>query len=460
MRLRSYDQYKPSGVAWLGDFPTHWEVKRGRFAMRVNPASDRLLTLNPDAEVTFLPMEAVGEYGGLNLETTKLLSDIGSGYTEFQDGDVIVAKITPCFENGKGALASGLTNGVAFGTTELHVLRTGSRLNNKFLFYLTISSVYRKTGEAEMYGAGGQKRVPPEFNKNFPLLLPPLEEQCDIAGFLDCETARLDALVGKKRELIGKLREKRAALISRTVSRGLPPDDACAAGFNPHPKLRSSGIEWIGDVPMRWVMGRVSALFQFRSGGTPNTDIADYWNGDIPWVSAKDMKALRISDAEDHITSTAVSESATSIVPVGTVLIVARSGILRHTLPVAVALREVAINQDIKGLLPNKDQIVSLFFAYWVQGHQPALLTLWRQQGATVESLDFEKLKTAVLPLPPVREQSAIADFLNRETAVIDCMIEKVEAAIERLLEYRSALITAAVTGKIDVRDPVRQVPA
>lgn len=100
-------------------------------------------------------MEAIGENGGLNLVSTKPLDEIGITYTEFQDGDVVVAKITPCFENGKAALAEGLTNGAAFGTTELHVLRPLPVLDRRLLFYLIISSVYRKTGEAEMHGAGG-----------------------------------------------------------------------------------------------------------------------------------------------------------------------------------------------------------------------------------------------------------------------------------------------------------------
>ena len=99
-----------------------------RFCMRVNPRSIRLRELGPEDEISFVPMDAVGEYGGLNLELTRSVGDIGSGYTEFDDGDVIVAKITPCFENGKGALASGLKNGAAIGTTELHVLRANPGL--------------------------------------------------------------------------------------------------------------------------------------------------------------------------------------------------------------------------------------------------------------------------------------------------------------------------------------------
>ena len=132
-----------------------------------------------------MAMEAVGEYGGLDLALTKELSDVGDGYTYFSDGDVVVAKITPCFENGKGSLAGGLVNGIAFGTTELHVMRCRPELDKRFAFYLTLTDSFRRLGEAEMYGAGGQKRVPESFITNLKHPIPPLPEQRAIAAFLD-----------------------------------------------------------------------------------------------------------------------------------------------------------------------------------------------------------------------------------------------------------------------------------
>ena len=144
--------------------------------------------------------------------------------------------------------------------------------------------------------------------------------------------------------------------------------------MNRYPAYRPSGVEWLGDVPRHWGTARVTDVFEARSGGTPSTAEDDYWEGAIPWVSAKDMKALRITDTEDHISEEAVSESATSMVPKGAVLLVARSGILKHTLPVGLAECEVAINQDIKGLIPDPTSVDGLYFAYWTHGLQSALL--------------------------------------------------------------------------------------
>ena len=183
-----YPAYRPSGVEWLAEVPAHWEVKRLKYAATLNPRVSEIRRLASDTGVSFVPMEAVREYGGLNLSLTKALADVADGYTYFSDGDVLVAKITPCFENGKGSLAEGLLNGIAFGTTELHVLRCRSGLDKRFTFYLTLGNAFRKLGEAEMYGAGGQKRVPESFVADLRHPIPPLPEQCAIAAFLDRET--------------------------------------------------------------------------------------------------------------------------------------------------------------------------------------------------------------------------------------------------------------------------------
>lgn len=214
----AYPAYKPSGVEWLGEIPAHWQAKRLRFVGKVNPVKSEVAHLLPDTEVSFVPMEAVSEYGGLNLDQTKRIEDVYQGYTYFRDGDVVIAKITPCFENGKGSIATGLTNGVGFGTTELHVVRPLPEIDRQFFFYISISVAFRQLGEAEMYGAGGQKRVPDSFIRDYRCPVPPLEEQQRIAAFLDRETVRIDALVMKVRDSIDMLREYRTALISAAVT--------------------------------------------------------------------------------------------------------------------------------------------------------------------------------------------------------------------------------------------------
>lgn len=208
---------KDSEVPWLGDIPAHWVPKRMRFCMKTNPSKGEI-KLNDDELVSFIPMEAVGEFGGLNLDAEKELGEIGGGYTYFADSDVVVAKITPCFENGKGAIARGLKNGIAFGTTELHVMRSDDTLLPDYLFHLTMSHPFRCIGESEMYGAGGQKRVPETFLKDFRIGLPPVNEQQDIIDYINKVNKKLDLQMSKATDVIDCLTEYRSALITNAVT--------------------------------------------------------------------------------------------------------------------------------------------------------------------------------------------------------------------------------------------------
>lgn len=208
---------KDSKVEWLGDIPAHWAPKRMRFCMKTNPSKGEI-KLNDDELVSFIPMEAVGEFGGLNLDAEKELGEISGGYTYFADNDVVVAKITPCFENGKGAIARGLKNGMAFGTTELHVIRSDDTLLPDYLFHLTMSHPFRCIGESEMYGAGGQKRVPETFLKDFRIGLPPVNEQQDIIDYINKVNQKLDLQMSKATDVIDRLTEYRSALITNAVT--------------------------------------------------------------------------------------------------------------------------------------------------------------------------------------------------------------------------------------------------
>lgn len=453
MRFAAYPKYKPSGVEWLGDVPEHWDVKRGRFCMDVNPSSRLMRTLGPEEEVSFVPMEAVGEYGGLELGQTRAISDVGSGYTEFEDGDVVVAKITPCFENGKGALATGLLNGAAFGTTELHVLRAAPILERRFLFYFSISRLFRSSGEGEMYGAGGQKRVPPEFCENVRLPLPPIDDQRAIADFLDRETAKIDTLVAKKRTLIERLKEKRTALISRTVTRGLPPDAARAAGLDPHPKLKPSGIDWLGDVPEHWDVLPFTKYVAEKSdyrGKTPEKTqdgvfLVTAKNVRMGYIDYEGSQECVAEDEYEDIMRRGLPRKGdilfTTEAPLGNVALVDRE--------------DVALAQRIIRFRMKPEYFFGKFALYGMMSDHFQLQLQGLSTGSTAEGLKASKLPVLRLVAPPVEEQRAIADYLEAATARIGGMVAKVEIAIERLQEYRTALITAAVTGKIDVRREV-----
>jgi len=440
-KWKPYPVYKDSGVEWLEEIPEHWEVKRLRFACQINPSKAALTSLPINTQVSFLPMEHIGEDGTISLGEIRSIEEVWQGYTYFRNGDVIVAKITPCFENGKGALCNQLVNGLGFGTTELHVLRAKKVLHPDFIFYLTKSAPFRTLGKAMMYGSAGQQRVPEDFIRDFRIGLPSFSEQRAIVAFLDQETAKIKPLIAKKERLIELLQEKRTALISHAVMKGLDPTVP----------MKDSGVEWLGEIPMHWEVRRLKFAASFFGGGTPLKENIEYWSGDIPWVSPKDMKADIIDETEDHITESAIENSSTRLIRSGAVLIVVRSGILRHSIPVAINIRPVALNQDMKAILPQPFLLPG-YVAHVVRGHQKALLVVWRKEGATVESIEYELLLNTTFPIPSLLEQQAIVTYLDRETAKIDALISRIREGIEKLKEYSSALISAALTGKIDVR--------
>jgi type I restriction enzyme S subunit len=175
-----------------------WASTRVRYVAELNPAAPNWVTSRPDLEPSFLPMEAIGENASLRLDQTRLVEAVRNGYSFFQDGDVAFAKVTPCFENGKAAVMAGLAEGAGFGTTELTVARANSRIINRFLFYVLTEDRFKQLGKSAMTGAGGLKRVPDLFTKDFAFPLPSLAEQRRIVAFLDRETAQIDNLVGKQ----------------------------------------------------------------------------------------------------------------------------------------------------------------------------------------------------------------------------------------------------------------------
>ena len=204
----------------------------------------------------------------------------------------------------------------------------------------------------------------------------------------------------------------------------------------------------MSDLPHGWVTISIGDLGEWRGGGTPSKSNEAFWDGDIPWVSPKDMKRRFISDAEDKITEAAVSSSATNLIPAGSVLIVTRSGILRHSLPTAVTVRPVAINQDLKALSPAPFVDVE-FVDLQLRCETRQILSSCAKSGTTVDSVDFEALRRFPFCLPPLAEQRRIVEKLDALTA----RTARARADLDRSLDlgprYRLSLLRAAMRGRL-----------
>ena len=207
---------KDSGVEWLGEVPEHWETSKIKYVAELTPKKSELS--NSDSRFcTFVPMEKL-KLGSLVKDEEKLISEVIGGYTYFKDGDLLLAKVTPCFENKNMVVASGLKNGIGFGSSEIYVLRTNHKVDTQFLYYRLQEDQFMELGAGAMTGAGGLKRVPSEFLNNFEFALPPLSEQIVITKFLNEYLIKNENLMNKAQSAIHLMQERRTALISAAVT--------------------------------------------------------------------------------------------------------------------------------------------------------------------------------------------------------------------------------------------------
>ncbi|MDD0973185.1 MULTISPECIES: restriction endonuclease subunit S [Pseudomonas] len=219
--------------------------------------------------------------------------------------------------------------------------------------------------------------------------------------------------------------------------------------YKPYPVYKDSGVEWLGQVPGHWAVSPLKYVVTFRSGGTPSKDKQEFWDGDIPWASAKDLKKEQLEDTQDHLTELAVTSGAASLVPAGSVLVVVRGMILARIFPVAEAMVPMAINQDLKALHASS-KLDGRFLAHLLRGLADESLCRLEEAGHGTKALRMEAWTSMQLTIPPSEEQCAILSHLDRETVRIDALVEKKARFIELLREKRQALITHAVTKGLD----------
>ncbi|MCP9173670.1 MULTISPECIES: restriction endonuclease subunit S [Acinetobacter calcoaceticus/baumannii complex] len=207
---------KDSGVAWLGEVPEHWDTTKIKYVAELTPKKSEVSS-NDNRLCTFVPMEKL-KLGSLIKDEEKPISEVIGGYTYFKNGDLLLAKVTPCFENKNMVVASDLKNGIGFGSSEIYVLRANHKVNTQFLYYRLQEDQFMELGTGAMTGAGGLKRVPSEFLNNFQFALPPLSEQIAITKYLNQYLIKNEYLMNKAQSAIQLMQERRTALISAAVT--------------------------------------------------------------------------------------------------------------------------------------------------------------------------------------------------------------------------------------------------
>ncbi len=435
--LKPYSETKKSGLPWLKTVPVHWELRRMKFLFRErvqkNYPQEPLLAATQTKGVVLK-----ADYGSRTVTAQKdfhLLKLV-------ETGDFVISLRS--FEGGiEVAHCRGIISPAYTILKPIHETSRGYFTHffksTRFIQSLTLFVTGIREGQNIDYERLSRAYVP----------LPPPTEQAAIVRFLNHASGRIERAIRAKRRLIALLNEQKQTLIHRAVTRGLDP----AA------PMKDSGVEWIGEIPGHWNCRKMKYLVSMIGGMTPSKSNEKFWNGNVPWVSPKDMKIREISDSKDHISKAALEQTSISLIQPPAVLIVVRGMILARTFPTAVTSVPVTINQDMKALkvkpVVNPSYLVSL-----LTGIKSELLNLVEEAGHGTKCLRTDSWESFKIPIPPLNEQEQILKQLDSETATLNTALARTEHEIKLLQEYRTRLIADVVTGQLDVREAAQRLPA
>ncbi len=438
-KYKPYPAYKDSGVEWIGEVPEHWSVKRIEhiaFTHRENITAEVLNSY----EVLHYSIPSVQETGA---GTVELGTTIDSNKLVVSCEQVLISKLNP--RKGTVVIAKKDPDRFTVASTEFVPLipKYGESIS-KFIASMVASAPFKQLIESRVESVTrSHQRVSPDEILKARVTIPPFEEQIAIAAAIDRETARIDALIDKKTQFIALLKEKRQALITHAVTKGL----------DPNVKMKDSGVEWIGKVPEGWNVLRVARLGVLnKSNGGTKQDNIDYG---VPCVRYGDLYTKHnyfIRQTSTFIADSSVTDYTS--IRYGDVLFASSGETFEDIGKSAVNLISgvTCCGGDVIVLRPlaNNDP---LFLGYALDCSLSRAQKAGMGKGYTVIHVYVEQLRNLMVTIPSQKEQEVIAAYLDSETARIDTLITKTQLSIDLLKERRSAFITAAVTGKIDLRE-------
>ncbi|MCE6949536.1 restriction endonuclease subunit S [Cereibacter sphaeroides] len=433
--MRRYPAYKDSGVEWLGEVPEGWEVVLSRRLFR----QTRDDALNDDEQLSATQKSGViPQRIFMEQEDQKVVLALSgtSNFKHVEAGDFVIS-----LRSFQGGIEYSAHTGCV--SPAYTVLRAIKKLDSAYFRFLLKSDAYISVLQSVTSGIRDGRNVSYDQFGNIGVPLPPLPEQRAIAAFLDRETAKIDALVEEQRRLIALLAEKRQAVISHAVTRGLNPDAP----------LKPSGIDWLGDIPEAWEMRELKHLV--AEGTTITYGIVQAgpeYEGGIPYIRTSDMSGKQLPVSGFPLTSPEIECAyVRSRVFPGDIVIAIRATIGK-ALPVPDELAMANLTQGTAKISPGRNCCRD-FLLFALASPCAQIYFDLMAKGATFREITLDALRRLPVPVPTLEEQRRIAAFLTSETAKLDTLTDIATTAIALLQERRAALISAAVTGKIDVRD-------
>jgi type I restriction enzyme S subunit len=439
--MRKYPKYKESGYPWYGEVPKEWEVKDLKHELKFQTGGTPSTKDSKyyDGENTWV---TIGDMNGA------VVTDSSSRITV----EGIKAANIPLTPKGSLLYSFKLSVGqVAFAGKDFYTNEAiasflpSSKYEISYWYYALPFSLIHNANE-NIYGA---KLLNQELIKNAGLIVPSKEEQRAIVRFLDFKTGQIDSFVANRQKQIELLKEQKASIINKAVTKGV----------NSNAKMKDSGIEWIGEVPEYWEIWKTKFLCKkVSTGNTPSSNELKYYeNGTINWFTPGDFKdEFKMENSQRKVTEIAIDEKecklfgahSTYVIGIGATL-----GKVRMSETIASANQQINVLEFNKKVLPE----FGFFYFYSIEKTIIANANL-----STMGIINQTKMKNLEMPLPPIEEQSAILNYINNENLAFDTLISKYQKQIDLMQEYRTSLISQAVTGKIDVREwqPKRQQTA
>lgn len=432
--MKRYSEYKDSGVEWIGEVPSHWDVLPMRHLLQlIQTGSTPSTSIDEffDGDIKwFTPGDFCDDkyLSNCNRCLTRLAIDKNEAKLLPKD-TVLLVGIGATL--GKVAMLSEESS----FNQQITGLVTNKKIIPKFLYY------WLKMNTNTLLKTSNFTTLPivnNEFIKSFPTICPSIEEQEKIVKYLDKKTTQIETLIIKKEELIETLKASGNKLISETVTKGLDKDVS----------MKDSGLEWIGEIPSHWKLNKLKREFEFSVGGTPSSGNMEYYttNEDegYKWVNISDLNNKVISDTKSYVTIEGIKNTSMKLVTEGSLLFSFKLSVGQ----VAFIDKPMYTNEAIASFSPenNINNLKYLYYAAPIYIVENANENIY---GAKI--LNQELIKNAFIVLPPIEEQEKISNYLDKKTSQIDTLVETIEEQIDVLKKAKNKLITEVVTGKIDV---------
>lgn len=440
---KPYPAYRPSGVEWIGDVPSTWEVKRLRQVASFSNSGVDKKSYEDQEQVSLCNYTDVyyNEFITADMpfmQATASKDEIAQ-FT-LKNGDLIITKDSEDPSDiGIPALvvedAPGVVCGYHLTLIRSSEIATARLLHRALQSTPTHAYFYIESPGITRYGLGqdviGDLRV----------CIPPENEIARITDCIDRETKRIDSLIAKKTRFIELLKEKRQALITHAVTKGL----------DPKVKMKPSGVEWIGEVPEHWGVSRLGHFASVENGTTPSTSNDLFWlNGIIPWLGSGEVNQQVVTQPTKTITELALQQCSLRLLPVDT-LIIGMVGQGKTRGLAAILKIEATINQNLAAICTGP-KLHPEFLLFVFQAAYEWIREAGR--GSNQAAMNCEIIGEFRFGIPSIQEQKTIVSMLSTMSERIDLLISKTRHSIDLLKERRSAFITAAVTGQIDLREP------